>query len=260
MSGTAHSPLMDAVRFGLGIRAIRRHRGWTQYELAARAGVSQSAVSRAERGDAWRLTVRTLHRVAEALGARAAVRLLWQGEALDRLLDAAHAGLVDQVISLLRAAGWEVIPEATFNHFGERGSIDVLAWHPVHGALLVIEVKSVVPDVQALLSGVDRKERIARKLATERGWSVGSVSRLIVLPEDRTVRRRIEAHAATFELVCPARTRAVRRWIAEPAAALAGLLFLPASQGTTARHRIAKRSRPGRARRPGAGAAGPAPS
>ena len=45
------------------------------------------------------------------------------------------------MVRLLVAAGWEVVPEATFNEFGERGSIDILAFHPKHGALLVVEVK-----------------------------------------------------------------------------------------------------------------------
>jgi transcriptional regulator with XRE-family HTH domain len=237
---------MDPVRFGLGIRALRRRRGWTQDELAARAGVSQSAVSRVERGDAWRLTVRTLNRIAEALGARSSLRLLWRGEDLDRLLDAAHAGLVDRVISILATHGWEVVPEATFNHFGERGSIDVLAWHPVHGALLIVEVKSVVPDVQALLAGVDRKQRIARGLARDRSWRVTSVSRLIVLPDDRTARRRVASHAATFDRAYPARTQAVRRWVAEPEGGIAGILFLPPSQGTPARRRVRAATGPDR--------------
>lgn len=232
---------MDPVRFGLGIRALRRRRGWTQARLASEAELSQAAISRAERGDAWRLTVRTLNRIAEALGARTSLRLLWQGEALDRLLDAAHAGLVDQVIATLVEHGWEVAPEATFNYFGERGSIDILAWHPGTGALLIVEVKSVVPDMQALLAGVDRKQRIGRILAGDRGWRVSSVSRLIVLPDDRTARRRVSCHAATFDRTYPTRTRAARRWIAAPSGAMAGIMFLPSSPGTTARHRVGGR-------------------
>jgi transcriptional regulator with XRE-family HTH domain len=238
MSDGGQSPGMDTIRFGLAIRALRRRKRWSQAELAKEAQLSQSAVSRAERGDAWRLTVRTLNRIAEALGARASIRLLWQGEALDRLLDAAHAGLVDQVIAVLVEHGWEVVPEATFNRYGERGSIDVLAWHPEHGALLIIEVKSVVPDIQALLAGVDRKRRISPHLARDRGWRVSSVSRLIVLPDDRTARRRVAAHAATFDRAYPARTREIRRWLAEPSGELAGVLFLPSSPRTTARHRV----------------------
>jgi transcriptional regulator with XRE-family HTH domain len=237
---------VDAVRFGLGLRALRRRRGWTQAQVARRARVSQAAVSRAERGQAWDLTMRTILEIAEALGARASPGLYWQGEALDRLLDAAHAGLVDQVVSLLSSEGWRVVPEATFNHFGERGSVDVLAWHPEHEALLIVEVKSVMPDVQAMLAGVDRKHRIGRRLAAERGWRVRTISRLIVFPEDRTVRRRLAEHASTFDVAYPARTREVRRWIRLPSGPISGLLFLPASQSTTARHRV--RSVRGRSR------------
>lgn len=193
--------------------------------------------------------MRTILEIAEALGARASPGLYWQGEALDRLLDAAHAGLVDQVVSLLADAGWHVVPEATFNNFGERGSIDVLAWHPSHETLLIIEVKSAMPDMQALLAGVDRKQRIGRRIAAERGWRVRSVSRLIVFPEDRTVRRRVDAHASTFDVAYPARTREVGQWIRAPLRPISGLLFLPGSQRTTARHRV--RPAPGRARTSG---------
>lgn len=229
---------MDWVRLGQGLRAIRHERGWTQTEVARRARVSQSAVSRAERGRAGTLTGETLGRIATALDARYVPRVLWQGEALDRLLDAAHAGLVDQVVALLAEHGWEAIPEATFNHYGERGSIDVLAWHPEHRALLVVEVKSVVPDMQAMLSGVDRKARVAIPVAAARGWVPRVFGRIIVLPDHRTARRRVDEHAATLDRAYPARTRAVRHWITEPTGELSGILFLPSSQRTTRRLRI----------------------
>jgi transcriptional regulator with XRE-family HTH domain len=204
--------------------------------------VSQSAVSRCERGQARSLTLRTIERIAEALGARASLRILWQGEALDRLLDAAHAGLVDEVVRLLRSKGWEVVAEATFSHYGERGSVDVLAWHPGEEALLIVEVKSVVPDVQAVVAGMDRKCRLGPTLAAERGWRPRSISRLLVLPEDRTARRRLAGHAATFDLALPLRTAAVRRWLGAPRAAMGGVLFLPSSQRTTARHRVGRQA------------------
>ena len=45
-----------------------------------------------------------------------------------RLVDRAHAALVDYVVGWLRD-DWEVVVEYTFNRYGERGSVDVLAWH-----------------------------------------------------------------------------------------------------------------------------------
>jgi transcriptional regulator with XRE-family HTH domain len=220
---------MDAIRFGLGIRALRMRRGWSQAELATAAGLSQSAISRVERGEADHLTVQTLDRVAGAIGARIRVTVLADGENVDRLLDRDHAALVEQVTRLLLARGWEVAPEATFSIYGERGSIDVLAFHPPTGSLLVIEVKSAIPDVQATIAGIDRKARLATRVARDRGWHVRSVSRWLVVPDATTTRRRVDEHAATFSAALPGRTVAMRRWAAKPIGAVGGIVFLPFS-------------------------------
>ena len=229
---------MDPVRFGLAIRALRRRRGWTQTELARRGRMSRSAVSRVERGQGDSLSVRTLTHLCAVLGARVSMRVLWQGEELDRLLDGDHARLVEWVVQRLSAAGWVVVPEATFHVGGERGSIDVLAWHPETGHLLVVEVKSVVPDVQATLSGGDRKARLAPVIARERGWPVRSVSRILVLPDDRTARRRLDQFAATFARAFPERTVAIRRWIEVPDRAVAGVMFVSGATRAGTRHRV----------------------
>src|SRR5690242_14695073 len=64
-SAAADDASVDAVRLGSALRALRRKRGWTQAEVARRARVSQTAVSRAERGEALSLTGRTLKAIAE---------------------------------------------------------------------------------------------------------------------------------------------------------------------------------------------------
>jgi len=234
---------MEVIRFGLGARALRRKRGWTQDELAAKAKVSRTAVWRIERGHADRVAVHVLVRLATALGARVDVRLLWQAEGLDRLLDAGHADLVERTLQLLSASDWLAATEVSFNVRGERGSIDILAFHPETGSLLVIEIKSVVPDMQAMLSGIDRKGRLARDIARERGWQVTSVTRLLVLPDDRTARRRVERHATTFRSTLPARTIEVRGWIRRPEGSMHGVLFLSDAHHSSARHRVAGRRR-----------------
>jgi transcriptional regulator with XRE-family HTH domain len=234
---------MDVIRFGLGVRALRRKRGWTQDDLAAKSQVSRTAVWRIERGRADRVAVHVLVRVVAALGARIDVRLLWHGEGLDRLLDAGHADLVERTLRLLASSDWMTATEVSFNVRGERGSIDILAFHPGTGSLLVIEIKSVVPDLQAMLSVIDRKGRLARDIAQERGWQVTSVTRLLVLPDDRTARRRVERHSATFRTALPARTIEVRRWIRRPEGAMHGVLFLSDARHTSTRHRVASRRR-----------------
>lgn len=150
----------------------------------------------------------------------------WRGEGLDRLLDEAHAVLVDRVVRELRAAGWDVAVEVTFNHFGDRGSIDVFGWHPKTASVLVVEVKSVVPDSQATLMPLDRKARLGLVIARDRGLQGTSVSRLLVVG-DRTVnRRRVHRLESLFDAALPLRGHAVRRWLKAPTDSMAGLLFL----------------------------------
>jgi len=201
--------------------------------------VSRSVITRIENGMADRVAVHTLVGVASALGATVSVRVLWHGEGLDRLLDAAHADLTDRVLRLLERYGWDAGTEVSFNVRGERGTIDILAFHEPTGSLLVIEIKSVVPDLQAMLGTLDRKARVATELARERGWHVARVSRLLVLPDDRTSRRRVARHRATFAAALPARTAEARRWLGNPVGRLAGILFLANVRQAVTRHRIA---------------------
>jgi transcriptional regulator with XRE-family HTH domain len=231
---------METVRLGRQLRALRRRQRLTQDRLSERASTSRSEVGRAERGEAERLRVATLVRIASALGARLEVRLSWNGEALDRLLDAGHAALVDEVVRRLRDEGWDCAVEVSFNAGGERGAVDVLAFHPLTQTLLVVEVKSVVPDIQAMLMTLDRKARLGRSIAAQLGWSADAVGRLLVIGESRTSRRCVDAHASLFEAALPSRAIAIRAWLAEPheQRPLAWLLFLSSDARVAARHRV----------------------
>jgi len=226
---------MDPVRLGHSYRALRLQRRWRQVDLGLKAGVSASAISRIERGRIDTVTIGTLRRVAEALDASADIRIRWNGEGLDRLLDQAHAGLVDSLVKLLRADGWMTEVEVSFSIRGERGSVDVLGYHEATGDVLVSEVKSVVPDSQATLYGIDRKARLAPEIARARGWTCRGVTRLLVVGDSSTSRRRIAALAATYRTAFPVGGGEVRRWLRRPGAPIAGLLFLPYSQPTHAR-------------------------
>ena len=93
---------MDAIRTGRALRALRRQRRWRQLDLAARAGVSKSTIGRLELGLLDGATVGTLAAVVRALGATLDVGVHWNGEALDRLLDASQAALVERLITVLR--------------------------------------------------------------------------------------------------------------------------------------------------------------
>lgn len=124
---------MDALRIGRAFRALRIRKRWRQQDLAEVVHVSRQLIAKIESGRIDDVQVKAIRRVGEALGASIDVVVRWQGEGLDRLLDAAHAGLVDLFVERLHRAGWVAIVEASFAIRGERGSIDILAFHPPSG-------------------------------------------------------------------------------------------------------------------------------
>lgn len=220
---------MDDVRLGRQVRALRIRAQMTQQDLAGAAGVHRSLVSQIENGSLAGVDLRRLEVVCRALGAEVDLRLRWRGEGLDRLLDAAHAAIVEDHVGRLERWGWINDIEASFNVYGDRGSIDVFSHHPSVGAVLVSEIKSVIADAQATVMPVDMKTRHARRLALERGWKVRSVSRLLVVADRSTNRRRVAMLEATFRSAFPDRGPAVRRFLRapEPGGSISGLLFLP---------------------------------
>jgi transcriptional regulator with XRE-family HTH domain len=244
---TDHRPV-DPIRVGRQMRALRLRKELRQDDVAARARLSRPVVSRIERGLLESVPIGSLVSAAAAVGAIVDIRLRWNGESLDRLLDEAHARLVEIVVLLLRASGWDVEVEVSFSIWGERGSIDILAYHRATGIVLVVEVKSVVPDSQAALHGLDRKARHARKLAEERGWQCRGVARLLVIGASATARRRIRALDATYRAALPLRGADVRQWIREPRGSIAGLLFVAHDRDGSTRSSVASRQRVTRSR------------
>lgn len=241
---------MDRLRVGRSTRAIRIRLNLRQADVAIASRVSRAFVSKVERGLIRHSDLDRLERLCQALGADLEVRVRWRGEGLDLLLDEAHAEIVERVVELLRAAGWETAVEVTFNEFGERGSIDVLGWHAAERAMLIVEVKSVIGDAQATLMPLDRKARLGPKIGRLRGWEPATVSRLLIVSEGSMNRRRIDRLEGMFATAFPVRGRAVRRWLVQPTAAIAGLLFLPDSTPGSARRRATGRQRVNRPKRP----------
>lgn len=215
------------MRIGPSFRALRIRRGQRQEDVAAAAGLARATVSRVECGEVASCTVSAIDRLCQALGADLDIRVRWHGEGLDRLLDEAHAGIVNRFLRLLRERGWETAVEVTFNEYGDRGSIDVLGWFPSTRSLLIAEIKSVVADAQGTLAPLDRKERLGAKIGRGRGWDAATVSTVLVVRDGSTNRRRVDALGATFGAAFPVRGVAFRSWLRAPAGSVRALLFLP---------------------------------
>jgi len=226
---------MDDLRFGASVRAIRVRRRWRQSDLADRAGVSQSTVSRIERGHLATLAIGAIRGVAAAIDMRVDLTGHWRAGDLDRLLNARHSALHEMVARMFgdQLPAWVLAPEVSFSVYGERGIIDIVAWHPGRRALLVIELKTDIVDVNELLGTLDRKRRLARHVAAERGWDPVTVSCWLIVGPGRTNRARIAAHRGVLRTALPIDGRSIGAWLRDPVGTVGALSIWQESHGRT---------------------------
>ena len=232
---------MSDQRLGSAIRLVRVRRGWRQVDLARRTGIGQSTISRIERGHFASLSLGTLRKVAAELDVRVDVIGRWRAGDLDRLLNAGHSSLHESVARAFRdLPAWISAPEVSFSIYGERGVIDILAWHPGRRALLVIELKTDIADVNELLGTAHLKQRNAVRVAIDQGWirrvdEPASVSLWVIVAPSRTNRRRVAEHAAMLRSALPDDGRAMAGWLKDPRRAVRALSFWPNSHDGTGR-------------------------
>jgi transcriptional regulator with XRE-family HTH domain len=209
---------------GQVVKTLRRRLHWRQQDLAERARTSRQTISRIERDLLAAVPVGTLERVVEAVDARLRFAVDWHGEQLDRLIDANHARLQNAVVELLESFGWLVRVEVSFNHYGDRGRYDILAFHPLTGRLLIIEIKVGIGDVQDLLGRLDVKVRLARSVAAQFDWKATQAIPMLVIAEESTSRRIVRRHEALFRQFA-LRGRSATSWLRTPNRDVSGLLL-----------------------------------
>ncbi len=211
--------------------------------------MSASLIGLLERGHAEGLTVRGVRRIASALDVRLGWDAGYRGAELARLRDADHARLAELLTRRLEEFGWTVVPEASFNHFGDRGRVDLLAFHAATHTLLVIEIKTVITEIQALLGSLQVKERVAPNVARSLGWPATRAIPCLVVAESTTNRRHLAAHQRLFARLI-LRGKGAVAWLRRPDGAPGGLLLfakLPDRIGADARRAGRQRVRLGQA-------------
>ncbi len=208
--------------------------------------MSQAVISRIELGQLEDVSLARLRAVGAKLDIALSIDAWWRAGELDRLVDRGHAALVEYVVARLQGEGWLTRVEVTFNNFGERGSADIVAWHPPTRTLLIVEVKTRIGDVQATANTFERKVRLLPDvLAREEGWDPAAVGRVLVIADTQANRSVVRDHARTFDSIWPERTAATRRWIHHPAPpprngrhGFGGIWFLPYQRLGSAANRV----------------------
>jgi transcriptional regulator with XRE-family HTH domain len=239
---------MDDIALGRLFRELRIRLGWRATDVASLAGISDSTYSRIERGQIGRIKVDMIRRVGAVLEVRVLLEARWRGAALDRVLSSRHAALTETVARLLIDAGWEIRPEVSFNHFGERGVVDIVAWHAATHTLLLVELKTELADVNDLLAVTDRRRRLAGIIAKPFGWDPDAVGQWVVVVASRTNTRRVADHRVALRSAFPSDGRSVKGWLARPTSPVSALWFLPDShamgrrRASAATHRVRRGS------------------
>lgn len=240
--GSASQPMEDT-QFGARVRAVRMKQRRTQKSVATQARVRRIEVSYVERGLLGDLPLHVIRDVVSALGAWLELQPKWHGVDLARLTSGAHDALQGSLLEFFdRLPGWVAVPEATYSIFGERGAVDILAWHEATRSLLVIELKTVLVDKGEIARKMDERRRLAPEIAAARGWKPTTVSTWLILSDTRTNRREVARNAALLRHSEALDGHAMRAWLRQPIGAVSGISFWPASDAV-----IRRRVRPTKA-------------
>ncbi len=201
--------------------------------------MSRGAVSLLERGHLEALTTGALRRVAAAVDVRIDLVPRWRGGEVDRMLGRRHSMLHEAFARHLRAqSGWTFRPEVSYSIYGERGVIDMLAWHAEREMILVVEFKTDLIDVNDLVGSMDRRRRLAIPIGRDLGWQAVASSSLVVLVDSRTNRRRVAEHRTMLRAAFAADGRRLRSWLRDPRDPVSILAMWPDTNlGTTGQPR-----------------------
>lgn len=216
--------LMQLDRLPVLLRAVRIRRGLRQSDVAELARLSATTVARHERGRLADARVGRLLQHAAALEIR--LELTVRGDTAPHLRDDEHAAVAEALKRRLEGLGWAVLVEPSFNDYGDRGRVDLLCWHGASHVLLVVEVKTVVVDVQELHGRLDVKERVARTLAGGQGWKPHHIAVMLALTDTDANRGRIDRFSALFARFT-VRGNAARIWMAKPSGAARLIVYVP---------------------------------
>ena len=194
------------------------------------------------------LPVSTIRNIAGVLGMGLELTARWRGADMERMLHAAHNALHETMARHFQTlTEWVAVPEVSYSIYGERGIIDVLAWHERTRSLLIIELKTLLVDPGELVGTMDRRVRLGMRIARDRGWSPTSVSSWVVLTDTRTNRRHVAGQEAMLRAAFPSDGREMRSWLESPSGRAAASSFVSDAHAVIYRRVTTRPGRPGRA-------------
>jgi transcriptional regulator with XRE-family HTH domain len=151
------------------VRHTRHDLGWSQDELARRAGVTQTRVSRIERRKVDTVAFGAVDQVMTTCGARWSI-LRPRTEARVEQREPAHARCNAYLRPHLERLSYIVDQEIEIGDGPARGWIDLLAYQPLVRVLHLAEIKTEARDIGGIQRQIGWYERMAWSAARQRGW------------------------------------------------------------------------------------------
>jgi transcriptional regulator with XRE-family HTH domain len=152
-----------AARTGREVALARKRRKLTQAALARVTGVSRPRLSDIEAGRGGGAPLDLWFALAEALGRY--LRFEFARDPMSELVDAGHLAIQELVITVAKAARWEVQFEATSRSWGSGRSVDVRLVDRKQRRVAIVECWNTFGDLGAAARSSNEKVRDAEQRA-----------------------------------------------------------------------------------------------
>lgn len=205
-----------SVEVGAAIRDARRRRGWGMRALASKAAVSTGMVQRVEAGEHASLTLYA--RLAQALAMELNVEVAdaRRPTTLRQDADLVHAAMGETAAARLMALGFPVGIDEPWQHYHFAGRADVVSWDVERRALLHIEDKTQLPDVQDAVGRFKSTQAYLGRALWERLGLPGrprSETHVMALLWSTEVLRVMRRQPSTFRATWPDPMAAFDDWL-----------------------------------------------
>jgi DNA-binding XRE family transcriptional regulator len=188
----------------------------TQRGLAATVGVSRSEIAAIENGKA-NPSLRLVQRLADVLQLEVDFVSTFPAIVAPRQRDLVHAWCLSYVERRLRAAGYIVRREVEVVVGRSHGWIDLLAFQPSTGILILVELKTRLDDIGAIERQVGWYEREAIGIARRLGWRPIHSATWVVALASEEVDDAARLNREYLRSFLPARASTMRRVLADGA-------------------------------------------
>ena len=146
-----------AITAGAEVRLARKRRRLTLVALAPRVGISRARLAEIEVGDGGGAPLEVWFALARALGRY--LKFEFGRDPLSEVVDAGHLAIQELVISVAKAAGWEVSFEAPSRAWESNRSIDVRLVDRQQRQLVIVECWNTFGDLGAATRSSNAKVR-----------------------------------------------------------------------------------------------------